>query len=654
MDSSPRIFFSYSLTKSADADLVSNVINRLKQKIESRKWRIEDPMLPDINSIRDKVEKSLWRADAAIVEITTNSPNVMFEAGLARALSYPCVFLINMGAHSDIHLKKYFEFLNLDPNNPIAADLGDIEYLCYPSDSEDKNEWDRFEEKADKILLVLESLLSPEALLVKRSAKEILYQSTSFVAAHSNTHPIIGFLGGRLSMLARGFNVHGPNVFQMEAKHYYGSLIAYFASQSAQSLQVRAIADRSSNVEKFWEKSLDPLKTSVAERLFLVDWKVFFRQEQFEKLHQLLQAQTIHNYSVRLGVKSEAILDLHVFGENAIGQDLLLVEPDLIGGYIKDTSGDMLRVEKNVHLYREGVERYQSIRQKTLTVRHGMSVAELKRAWLDLSDIGRWNLEWGEPDTRDNSYFDHYDQHIRCWIPNYENLLKHCAVLAQEAISQRMRHKNESIRVCEIGYGTGELSESLMSWMNNLNAPVETLHRAPIIDAFLGIDSARRMQQIVNRRFTNRRTYQIFDVCNAPTWSRTVKEYAPFDVICGSLVLHDMVAGNVMDMMSNFLKKLTPIMANNGLVIFADVFLSDDQKIRSEQLVKWRKYMRQVGLNEKEVDDFFLGNPELVDTLTKAKIEAVIGNEGFEMIELSPIPGSSESSPLRVLVLQKN
>ena len=81
----PSVFFSYSLTKSSKRSLVDKVIKRLKRKVKDKGWKVEDAMTPGIESIREKVEESLWRADAAIVEITTNSPNVMFEVGLAHA-----------------------------------------------------------------------------------------------------------------------------------------------------------------------------------------------------------------------------------------------------------------------------------------------------------------------------------------------------------------------------------------------------------------------------------------------------------------------------------------------------------------------------------------------------------------------------------------
>lgn len=647
----PRVFFSYSLTKTCAPTLVRDVIARLQKKVTDKNWEVVDPLKkPDIESIRGKVDKSLWRSDAAIVEVTTNSPNIMVEVGFARALAYPCIFLVNKSVYSDPSLKEYFGFLKLDDRNPLSADLGDIEYLVYPASTEDKNEWDQFEKKADSVFEVFQELLSPEAILVKRAAKEILARSSKFVATHSNTHPIIGFVGGRLSMLARGFDVLGDNVFETDARHYSGSLAAYLSSEPSQSLQVRAIADRSSDVETFWGKKPDRLP--VAERLFLVDWSVFFKREQFEKLHQLLQDETDKKYSVRLGVKSVAMSGKHILGEKAIGQDLLLVEPDLVGGYVEDPPGNILRVEKNKDLYRDGAERYEGIRKRTLKVQSGMSVSALRREWLELNGIGRWDPDWGEPDSRPNSYFDSYDQHIRCWIPDYENLIKHCAVLTQAAISQRMRETNRPMHICEIGYGTGELSESLLSWMDNLNAPVEAVHRPPVISTFLGIDSARRMQEFASRRFAGKKSSQVFDVCTAPTWSRTVREYVPFDMMCGSLVLHDMVADtNVVDKMVEVLGKFAPVMSRKGLLIFADVFFSDEANERALQLDKWKKYMRWMGMSHEEIEVFFSNNPELIDTLTMSKIKAVEQKSKFDLIDLSAIP-ASESFPLRVLILQ--
>lgn len=210
------------------------------------------------------------------------------------------------------------------------------------------------------------------------------------------------------------------------------------------------------------------------------------------------------------------------------------------------------------------------------------------------------------------------------------------------------------MKVLEIGYGTGELSASLLGWMNNLNAPVEALNRSRIISEYLAIDSAGRMQEVVGKRFAERKSYQMFEVCSAPTWSGTVMYKAPYDVICGSLVLHDMVAGgDVKVTMRDLLGKLDLVTSENSLLIFADVFLSDDEKVKNAQLEKWKKHMRQVGMRDQEIGDFFAGNPELIDTLTINKIDIVVKGSGFSRVDLSPIPGANGSCPFRVLILQK-
>lgn len=194
----PRIFFSYSLTKTTNSALVQKAITFIKEMVQKRGWEIVDPMEPNIVGIREKVESGLWEADGAIIEATTSSPNVMFEAGFARAFSYPCLFLVDTTAFESAGSKEYFRFLNLDAKDPLPADLGDVEYLRYPAAIVSQNEWATFGEAADHYLNLFAKLLSPEAVLARRSTKDIQRNTIEILERHSHRHPIIGFQGAVL------------------------------------------------------------------------------------------------------------------------------------------------------------------------------------------------------------------------------------------------------------------------------------------------------------------------------------------------------------------------------------------------------------------------------------------------------------------------
>jgi len=81
----PCIFLSYS-GKSADPGLIKKVVSLIKAHVMGLGWTVLDAMGPGLGSIRERVEETLWRADACVIEATTAVPNVMFEAGFARAL----------------------------------------------------------------------------------------------------------------------------------------------------------------------------------------------------------------------------------------------------------------------------------------------------------------------------------------------------------------------------------------------------------------------------------------------------------------------------------------------------------------------------------------------------------------------------------------
>src|SRR5262249_46380198 len=160
-------FFSYSLTKTKTPKLTRRLVALVKKRVAGRRWTILDAMNPEPgNSIRDKVERTLWDADACFIEVTTSSPNIMFEAGFARALGYPPLLLYTPAAHTDSSLKPYFRFIGLSKDRPLTADFGDIEYVPYPDTLADAKKWRAFEQRLKEALDMLQHTLSPESRLV--------------------------------------------------------------------------------------------------------------------------------------------------------------------------------------------------------------------------------------------------------------------------------------------------------------------------------------------------------------------------------------------------------------------------------------------------------------------------------------------------------
>src|SRR4029079_7091899 len=104
--------------------------------------------------------------------------------------------------------------------------------------------------------------------------------------------------------------------------------------------EIFAIADLSDETEEFWWRS-DPLKAT--ERIFLVSWKTFFVVNKLSELRKLLKEQSQY-YTVRIGDAEELPLN-RVFGNATQGHHLLLIGPDLVGGYVERDGRKFLRLE---------------------------------------------------------------------------------------------------------------------------------------------------------------------------------------------------------------------------------------------------------------------------------------------------------------------
>jgi len=501
-------------------------------------------------------------------------------------------------------------------------------------------------------------MLFVESRLTRRSGKMIHKKSVGFADAYRNDpHPFLGFLGGRLGMLAAGFDKHESTVFETDALHYQSILSSFSPAERKQELRLRAVADLSDETEEFWktETAPSPADLSVEERIFLVDWRDFFDNGKLEGLNRRVQAHLKH-YPVRVGRKRQDTSGFRLFGRETAGEHMLLIPPDLVAGYIAHERQHVhLRVERSGPLFADATARYDILREMTVDVVPGSDARQLRRSWIELEKIGQWDPDWRDPDHRPEAYFSNYDQHIRCWVPQYEALIRHCARLTQRAIVERISEADTEIGVLEIGYGTGALTELLLGWIEQLNEPVvDTRPNKPIVRSFLGVDVSDRMQAIAAKRFgESRLAPRRFVVGTAPVWADPVPEYGPFDLICGSLVLHDMVSASGPSAAEELLAQLRTVLAPHGRVIFGDPFTAADQARRDEQLAGWQGWMKGMGLSSNEVTAFFHGNRDMVETVTNEQMREGAALAGFEVPEFTLLPGAALWSPFQVVSLRR-
>ena len=136
-----QIFLSYSGTKgpAQHVIVVRQVANLCKEVLEHRKWTCLDPMSSrDSENIHQRIVRELNSADGLIAEVTLCPPNIGLEIGYQIALGRPVVCLIRDDIkelmEQDEVFRKHIELTGATHERPLPTDLGDLQFIDYPSD----------------------------------------------------------------------------------------------------------------------------------------------------------------------------------------------------------------------------------------------------------------------------------------------------------------------------------------------------------------------------------------------------------------------------------------------------------------------------------------------------------------------------------------
>jgi hypothetical protein len=651
MSSFPKVFFSYSIPKSSNPRIIQRVIQEAKSIVEKRGWFIIDPMT-DVNlqSVRDKVEIALREADACIIECTASVPNVMFEAGFGRSLKYPIIFLVSPESRDNPLLHDYFEFIGLNKHRTLPADLGDIEYITYPSALSDSAEWTKFTSSLERILNSLDKSLALPARRLRRSSKWFMQETLRLAGRHPTDHPLLGLLSNWQSQLIDELTSGGESTFEIEAAYYRRCIESL--SKPGSSAEILAIADLSDETELFWRSQSDPLKAT--ERSFLVNWRVFFDTHKLSKFGRILREQSNY-YTVRFGDTTSFSHVKKVFGPTAQGHHLLLISPDLIGGYIEREGRKYLRLERSESRYREAKNVYQATHKLTVRANPFWSDSEIRSAWMEHNEIGCWNPVWGKVANRGIDYTGKYDLHIRAWIPDYDKLIGCCLSIVQSELIRQIRGTTRRLRIMEIGFGTGALTIPLIQWIDNLNSPFLELQGEPTVDLYVGVDESASMKLILQNKLEHirpRTRSLLYEGSALESLPVAATNTAPYDLICGTLVLHDILETNpakVQTFLSQASKYLTP----HGCMVFADIFTDDDDKNREEQVNKWKDRIISHGLSRENMNLFINHNPEMTKTVRQAHLATLAEQNGFGPPEFRSLPATDGIFPFKILILRK-
>ena len=678
----PKIFLSYSLSKTPSKDTTA-FVRLLKDAISKRGWVIIDPMVEDgLNSIREKVAQSLWEADAIFADVTACVPNVSFEVGFGTALGCPIVPFANKSIFDDLdeqtmdHWKIYFKIINHGKDKLLPTDMGDLQYFPY-TNLTSIPERKIFLEDLDRVLDNLsKTWLTSSACFLRQSYKNFLRSVEKSAQYYSpSEHPFTRHLGGWLNHLNKVLKNDFPSGIELDAQSYQDCLAAF---KNYKIGNANAIADLSSSTEPFWKTNPDPLSTAVSERVFVMNWSILYNRKQLSEKIELLKNQS-KNYAVRVFFTPPIQrIEPFIFGDigQALGHDLLLMEPNLVGGYIARQIGfnderNYLRIQCNDNLYADALKHYTNIQEDSIEFRQDYTVNKLRQEWFKHKKIGDWNPDWSNARVkdRDNDYFDNYDMHIRSWIPQYDNLIVETIRFIQREIMNLLRTVSGGINLLEIGYGTGALTEPLLQWINTVNSPFLPLHEKLPISRYIAIDEAEQMEHELRRRLlVHGPIPEYFDIDHAEALDDfdkpPVSNNGPYHIIFGSLVIHDIFGDlhlNDTDNVDEFFRRCSDLLVDNGCIIFGDSFINDDNSQRDVQINSWEQWMQSKGLQQDQISRFIEGNQEMVNTVCPRMLKDVGAKYNFSIkgtikyFKFSTTKsGRKTNTPFAVFVMQKD
>jgi hypothetical protein len=567
-----------------------------------------------LGNIHQKVGAEIIDSDLVVLDGSAQRPNLAYEAGFAHALRLPLMVVKQVGSER------------------LPEDFGEPDYLAYPADVEDDAGFTAFENRFDGWLRqVAESTLSAGQRAARRSRNALNDQISRLIDGYQTEHAGLHLISGWAAALAGELDLGGAAQFGVDADYYQHS----FASlRGWEGGRIRAIADLTDETEQFWAQGHpEEMTFNVSERIFLVDWSWFFEEE--DRLARQIELWKRHkerhseDYDIYVATKEElGPGEVHPLGPTAVGHHLLLADPDVIGGYRPNQArpdGRRLVIERNVRRYGNAAEFYDAIKGRASRFDPEMRPADLRREWLARTGIGRWDPQWTSALEFSKSYFDYYDRHIRCWIPQYGELIRDCATAVFREVLSAYRRQMRPVELLEIGFGAGRLTSEIVPWALNLNRPFYDLEQDGPIRRYRAIERTEQITRYAREMFRpEQQTGLDLRLVRGTAWEDVDGRY---DVVVGSLVMHFLIGPNPTDeALNRFFAESAEHTTGGGALIFTDVFGTDDGR---EAVELWRGWMIRHGLGTDAVDDYLAANVAMTTPASVTQLRDVADRHGF-------------------------
>lgn len=453
---------------------------------------------------------------------------------------------------------------------------------------------------------------------------------------------------GWLHQVAEEIKYGGTALFEIDSDYYEGCLLRL------KSQEIKAVADLSSKTENFWVNNPDPNEVKVSVRVFLMDWQDLFDDNILIKYINTFRQHSEH-YPVRFGItpsrtswnENSKIKEF----SNSTDWHLLLGEPNIIGGYVQEDDRLLLRIMREDYSFAKALKVYTNLENDSIQYVPEWRLPDLRRAINAKHHVGYWQDYWkDEVEYRGPLYFPLYDRHILTWIAKYPELIEGATSMIIDNIIRIYRSHSSQITILEIGFGTGSLTEKVLDWCYNFGKDIPSLINRV---HYVGIDRASEqmmpfLEQKVNINLRDREFHNGTAFKSLP---RTVDEHESFEVIFASLVLHDILGLDHVNKFEELLKDLNYYLSPGGVAIFADIFLTGDEKKDRSRLEYWKYHMNS-HLYSTTVERFLSHNKDMVSPILESVAISLGDKHGFK-VDFSDHPEYQRNTPFRLMEIKK-
>ena len=309
---------------------------------------------------------------------------------------------------------SHLKFIGLHADRPLPTDLGNMGLFEYSNALMETAGRDAFRKRLTGLLDTLQNRMMSAGLRHLRHSYVSLLKRCDelckiYTKEYKLDHPFVRFISGWLEQLQQELAHEGPHVFQADFRVYETCLA--FSSRTGKEGRLKPLPTLLIIQRRF---GVGPLMDCERRRakgslLFLgtiflsLDSSIIFVNSRGEAEH----------YRVFLKHSHGKPLDQHHFGEKGVGQHMLLMEPDLVGGYTEHSRQRYLRIQSDARLYRNTNFQYELVKRGSFQVTSTMTKDDIRREWMQTTRAGLWNSGWEQVELRTDDYFSNYDINIR-------------------------------------------------------------------------------------------------------------------------------------------------------------------------------------------------------------------------------------------------